>query len=320
MANNKSRIDVHHHVVPPFFRDALEKNGGDPSGWHIPAWDVKSDQDFSAAHGIGTCIFSLTAPGPDVVEGEAAVRLARQTNEYLASLRDQDPARYGFFAAVPSLTTNITAALAEITYALDELKADGVTLMTRYGEGNQYLGDASFVPVWDLLDAKGAVVFVHPTHSAGGGTINPHLPQPIVDYPHETTRAAMDMIMSDTLRAHPRCRVILSHAGGTLPWLAKRAAYGLDHTKLIPKSTTDFLADVRSFYYDLALSSTAEVITLLRQFTDPDHILYGSDYPYAPTGMISAFVADLDKAPLDPDTEHAIDRGNALKLFPRFGA
>lgn len=283
---------------------------------------MKSDQDFNAAHGISTTIFSLTAPGPDVVEGEPAVRLARQTNEYLASLRDQDPSRYGFFAAVPSLATNITAALAEITYALDALQADGVTLMTRYGPGNQYLGDASFAPVWDLLDAKGAVVFVHPTHSAGGGTINARLPlpQPIVDYPHETTRAAMDLIMSDTVRTHPRCRVILSHAGGTLPWLAKRAAYGLDHAGLVPKSTADFLADVGSFYYDLALSSTAEVVALLRRFTGPDHILYGSDYPYAPTGMISAFVADLDTASLGSDTEHAIDRGNALKLFPRFGA
>lgn len=297
----------------------MQSIGGDPSGWPTPAWDLKSDDDFSASHGINTTIFSLTAPGPDVVEGEPAIRLARETNNYLASLRDQNPSRYGFFAAVPSLTS-VSAAIAEITYALDVLKADGVTLLTRYGPGNQYLGHAAFAPIWDLLDSKGAVVFVHPTHSANTELISPLLPQPIVDYPHETTRAAMDLIMSDTVRTHPNCKVILSHAGGTLPYLAKRAAYGLDHTKLIPKSTRGFLEEVGSFYFDLALSSSTEVVAMLRQFAKPDHILYGSDYPYAPSGMISDLVREFDTIPLDSDAAHAINRGNALKLFPRFEA
>lgn len=297
----------------------MQSIGGDPSGWPIPVWDLKSDDDFSAARGIGTTIFSLTAPGPDVVEGEAAIRLARETNNYLAALRDQSPSRYGFFAAVPSLT-NLPAALAEITYALDELKADGITLFTRYGPGNQYLGNRAFKPVWDLLDSKKAVVFVHPTHSANTELISPLLPQPIVDYPHETTRTAMDLIMSDTLRTHPNCKVILSHAGGTLPYLAKRAAYGLDHMKFISKSTQDFLDEVGTFYYDLALSSSTEVVGMLRQFAKPDHIMYGSDYPYGPSGMITALVDEFDGIPLDSDTAHAINRGNALKLFPRFNA
>ena len=241
--------------------------------------------------------------------------LSRETNEYVASLRDSSPSKYGFFATVPSLT-DTQASLAEINYALDTLKADGITLFTRYGPGNKYLGNPDFKPIWQALNERHAVVFVHPTHAVDTALISPVLPQPIVDYPHETTRAAIDLVISNTKRENPNCKIILSHAGGTLPYIAKRAAVLAD-TGLTSKTRGEILEDIASFYFDLALSSSKEGIKLLLEFTAPDHILYGSDFPYAPQKSITTFLSEFDEANLDTDLAYAINTGNALKLFPR---
>jgi predicted TIM-barrel fold metal-dependent hydrolase len=176
------------------------------------------------------------------------------------------------------------AALAEIAYALDVLKADGVTFFTRYGHGNYYLGPEEFKPIWEEVNRKKAVVFVHPTHPVDTNLVHRTLPQPVLDYPHEMTRTAMDMIMSGTKRAYHDCQVFLSHSGGTIPFLLPRAAQLV--SKLPPrfnstKSTDEILEDMKSFYLDLALATSPEILdTLLKHFPH-DKNLFGSDMPYA---------------------------------------
>ena len=257
----------------------------------------------------------MTSPGPAIAGEAGSIKLARAANEYLASVRDKDPAKYGFFAAMPSLN-NAAAVLAEIEYAFDSLKADGVILMTRYGSTSMYLGHPDFESVWKALDDRHAVVLVHPTHAVDTNLVAANLPQPILDYPHETTRAAVDLIMSNRLQDCKNVKIILAHAGGTLPYLAKRAA-ALSDVGLTAKTTEEILNDVASFYFDVALSSSNETIQMLLQYTEPDHIMYGSDYPYAPRKTIERFAQELDLADLDPGVALAINRGNALKLFPR---
>lgn len=170
-----------------------------------------------------TTILSLTAPGSCILEGKESYELARKTNEYCADLRNKHPNEWGFFAALPSLL-DTDAALAGIKYSLDVLGADGVTLFTRYGKGNYYLGHEAFKPIWAELDKRHAVVFIHPTHAVDTNKVNAKMAQPLIDYPHETTRTAMDMILSNTKRRHPNCKVFLSYAGGTLPYLISRVA------------------------------------------------------------------------------------------------
>ena len=260
----------------------------------------------------------MTSPGPPIAGAEGSVKLARQTNEYLATLRDKNPARYGFLAAMPDLT-NTHAALAEIEYAYDKLNADGVILMTRYGKTNMYLGHEDFIPVWQALNKRHAVVLVHPTHAVDTNLVAKNLPQPIIDYPHETTRTAVDLVVSNRVRSLTDVKIILSHAGGTLPYIAKRAAL-VGQLGLSSKSEEEILEDVKALYFDLALSSSKPTIEMLLQYTAPGHVMYGSDYPYAPPRGIISFARELDDAGLDPQLEHAINWGNALKLFPRFAA
>ncbi|PWY68599.1 2-amino-3-carboxymuconate-6-semialdehyde decarboxylase [Aspergillus heteromorphus CBS 117.55] len=277
-----SKIDTHHHFVPQFYAQAVEDAGGDPSGWPTPRWTPEASLTSMDKNGTKKAILSLTAPGAVIAPDASKQRaLARQANEYAASLRDTNPERFGFFAALPCLL-DTAGTLAEIQHSLDVLHAEGVTLFTRYGPGNQYLGHPAFKPIWEELNARKAVVFIHPTHPADTNRVNPQLPQPAIDYPHETTRTAVDLLTTGTKRAYPDCKVILSHAGGTLPYLISR----LTTTTKSPEATykpyttspEEMVEDFKSFYFDLALSSSPAVLALLLSLVPYEHILYGREW------------------------------------------
>lgn len=271
--------------------------------------------------GAKTAILSVTAPGPCIEKDNAAAAgLARDCNEYSAALRDQDPSTYGFFASLPSLL-DTEATLKELAYALDVLRADGVTLFTRYGSDNHYLGHAEFAPIWAELNRRKAVVFIHPTHPVDTNLVNPYLPQPMFDYPHETGRTAMDLITSNTLRSSPQCKIILSHAGGTLPHLIFRAAEMLPlMPKAIGKTTEEILDEAREFYFDTAISSHAVTLSALFQFAKPGHVLFGTDFPNAPTEGIEYFTKQLEDYDMEPKRREEVYSEAALELFPRLRA
>lgn len=195
-----------------------------PEGWNNLTWNPFISIEFMAAHGIRTVIFSVSTSSVDVMSPAQTIPIARACNEYDAQLRDSDLTRFDFFAMVPDPLGHPDAALAEIAHSLDTLHADDVCLLTRYGSGNVYLGHEEYRAIWDALDARKAVILIHPSQPAGAEPVNAALPAPVVDYPHETTRMALDMVTSGMLASHPNCRIILSHAGGTLLYLALSAA------------------------------------------------------------------------------------------------
>lgn len=142
----------------------------------MPKWTPDLDTSFSKDQSIETSILSVTAPGPQVIQGAAAIKLARQINEYGASLAAKDASKYGFFAAIPDPCEDMNAVIEEIRYSLTTLKADGITLYSRYGNDNHYLGHPDLRPLWEELEKHQAVVFVHPTHTVDTNLVNPHLP------------------------------------------------------------------------------------------------------------------------------------------------
>lgn len=282
------KIDVHHHVYPPVFTEALQRNGGDPSGWYVPPWTIALDHKICEKTGISSAILSCTAPGPGIErDPKAAARLARECNQFCANIRDAEPKRYGFFASVPDLEQDPDTVLGEIAYALDELKVDGVILLTAYGStgGPKYLGHPSFVPIWDALNARNATVFIHPTHAAGSTQVSAFLPQPAFDYPHETGRTAIDLVTSGTLQHHAHaCKIILSHARGTLPYQIDRVAGLMPHAPASINSGLSrdgILAKARLFYYDTAFSSNPMHLKALYALLGPvgrGQVLFGSDF------------------------------------------
>jgi len=236
-----------------------------------PDWSLESLLAINKKAGIGKSILSLTAPGAQVSSDPP--KMARQVNDYAAKLRDENPQSVGFFATLPHLL-DTENSLAEIKYAFDILHADGVTLFTRYGPGNYYLGNPAFESIMRELNERKAIAFVHPIHPNDTSRVNHLMYQPIIDYTHETTRCALDLITSGTKAKYPEIKFILSHAGGTLPYVAERAAKVFDsipHEERKAKrigeeicSQETILRDAKSFYFDVSLSvSTNPLLYML---------------------------------------------------------
>ena len=283
----------------------------------LPKWSPQTSEDYMDMVGKdGTAIlsFPLLYAFPD----SKGVAIARQVNDYAARLRDKNPTRFGFFAALPSLW-NVDAAIAEISRAFHELKADGIVLLARYGDS--YLGDPSFEPIWAELNKHSAVVFIHPGTTFRSTIVNKYVDPAVAEFPHETTQTALDMIMNNTVRHNSNCKIILSHAGGTLPYLIGRASsiipFFAAHVKPPPKTAAEIVEDAKLFYFDLALSSTPYVLdSLLRNFPK-DRILCGSDYPFAPPPSTISLAQALDRYEMDDETREMIYWKNACAIMPR---
>ncbi|RDA90269.1 hypothetical protein CP533_1510 [Ophiocordyceps camponoti-saundersi (nom. inval.)] len=310
-----SRIDVHHHIYPPQMSAALEAAGGDPSGWKTPEWTLEKDDTFSESIDIGTTIFSVTTPGVGIIkDAKQAAQTARAINEYCAKLRDKNPSKYGFFLNLGSLL-DVDLCLEEIRHAFDVLGADGVVLFTRYER--HYLGYEGFKPIWAELNRRKAVVFIHPTQSFDTHLVNEHSPAPLYDFPHETTRTAADLIIANNLREFPDCKIILSHAGGTLPYLIHRITMLADIPVKTGKTVEEMIEDGKRFYFDLALSGSDLVLSALLEFAEPGHVLFGSDFPNAPEATIKRFTRVIDNYKMSAETREQIRHGAAAALFPR---
>jgi predicted TIM-barrel fold metal-dependent hydrolase len=304
------RIDVHQHLVPPFWSKDLERHGGDPSGWDSPLWSPEDAISYMDSLEIATGVLSLTAPSIEGWAGKERADMARRVNDYGADLVQRRPDRFGFFATLA--LPDVDAALTEVSRAFDQLKVDGVVLMSNY-EG-VYLGHPSFEPVWKELDRRGAVVYIHP--SKPPMPLLQGIPGPITDYPFDSTRTAVDLVAAGHMTCFRSIKVILSHAGGFLPYAAARFAKLLHAVN--PKRTVEALtSDMQAFYFDTALSTPTGLPSLLA-FAVPGHILFGSDYPYAPAGIAASFTAELDAYDgLIADEHRAISHSNAWTLFPR---
>ena len=305
-----SRIDVHQHLIPPFWAAALPSHGGDPSGWNSPQWSPDDAVSFMDSQEIATSIVSLTAPG---IEGWASgerADAARRVNDYGADLARQRPDRFGYFATLA--LPDVDAALIEIARAFDELGADGVILHSNFD--GVYLGHPSLEPVWKELDRRAAVVYIHPTTPKI--SVLPGVPGPIEDYPADTTRTAVDLIASGCITRHKSVKVILSHAGGFLPYAAMRFAELL-HAAVAPeRSVNELLLEMKEFYFDTALAGHTGLPSLLA-FAAPSHVLFGTDYPYAPVSVVKAFTGSLD-AYDKFDRDQLVDiNGAGRALFPR---
>lgn len=268
--------------------------------------------------GTTTTILSLTTPGACIVRGKASRVMARHANEYAAKIRDKNPSRFGFFATLPSLL-DTEGAIEEIRYTFKHHNPDGVIVFTRYGDENCYLGDIRLRPVWAELNAHKAVVLIHPATPQA-----PRTPMPstlllnITEFPHETTRAAVDLIFSNTKSDHPDIKFILSHAGGTLPYLIGRISL----MELLPyapihKTKDEIIAEAKSFYFDIALSGSSGTLRNLIEFAGEDHVLFGSDFPYCPMPGLWRMNDEWEGFNVTQEMKDKVNFKNARVLFPR---
>jgi predicted TIM-barrel fold metal-dependent hydrolase len=302
-------IDVHHHLFSPAYIAALTKaNMAAPI---VRSWSVARTLEEMDAAGVATSILSLTTPQVSFADAETSAHLARESNEWAARLAQDHPGRFGSFAVLPMHSTE--AALRELEYALDVLKADGVGVLTSYGD--KWLGDAAFAPIFDELNRRKAVLFTHPTIANCCRNLQPGVPGPVIEYGTDTTRTIADIVFSGTAARCADLRIIFSHAGGTMPFLTERFLnMPIQDPRLEPMVPNGVLHELRRFFYDTAWSSNPMPLASLTRLVQASQILFGSDYPYRREADTLKGLADFGFSGTDL---RRICRSNAAELVGR---
>jgi len=305
------RIDVHHHFFPPAYLDKIEEVVGNKPSPLMTGWSAAGVLDHMDKSGVATAILSMSPWGPHFKDAAQAKALARACNDYAAQTSRDHPGRFGLFAAMP--LPDIDGALAEIAYALDTLKADGIGLMTSYGD--KWPGDPAFAPVWEELNRRKAVAYFHPNTPQCCGGLVPGSSPAMLEWPYDTGRAVLSLLLSGSLVKYPDIKWIFSHAGGPVPALAGRIVNMTrarpDLAQIAPEGV---MHELTRLHYDTANAYFAPTMAALLKFVPASQVLFGSDYPYFTLEQNVDGLADI---PLARAERQAIDRANAARLMPR---
>jgi len=308
-------IDLHHHVIPDFYWDASNEDGNAAGGITPPRWSLEGAIAYLDEAHIDAAVPSISTPGVHFGDDAAARSLASKVNEYLAEIKRDRPDRFGAFAILP--LPDVEGSLEQIAYALDVLELDGVSMLTN--AGGSYLGDARFDPVFEELQQRAAVVFVHPTASPDPIAHTLDLPDSLLDYPVDTSRAIAKLHYSNTFARTPDVRYVFSHAGGTIPFVASRFSI-VDDMDVIPgaQERGAFADALPRLYWDTASAFSDPVLHMLRSVTGLGNVVFGTDYPYPRDAISIAGLRQLRRtSELDDGERRGVLGDTAGRLIPR---
>ena len=315
-ARAAGRIDVHHHMQPAFYvnamADELKRTNFNPRPW-APEVSLEAMDK----HGVATAMLS---PVQRVVSdsmsdrSERARTLARQNNEAGAQAVRDHPGRFGLFAALP--LPDQDGSLKDIEYSYDTLKADGIALWTSYLD--KWPGDPAFDRVFAELNRRNAVVFFHPATASCCRNLIPGLAvSGMIEYDLDTARAAESLLVGGTPARYPNIKFIFSHSGGAITVLAARMIddYPRNRLSQLPNGVE---YEFKKFYYEVAHASKAPALDALKDVAPVSQILFGADVPIRQYELTTD---GLDQYQGFSQADwRAINRGNAERLFPRLKA
>lgn len=326
-------IDLHSHIVTPEVRDLLqregqhfdtrivERNGGqvfliaETATRPINAKILGTD-DFAArlvdmdAEGVErealTCVPFVMYPGVDPARGLA---VAQVHNDSVAAMVPKQAARFVGMASVPMQAPDLAARELERARGLGLV---GVMIPPSVGE--RALDEAEFEAFWEAAEALDMAVFIHPFEAAPTGLMARYSLGGLAGNLMTTGLAAAAIICGGVLERHPRLRVLLAHAGGTLPAMLGRIDNGYPRsTEMQATLTRSPSSYLDQFWYDTIAFNGPFLKSLIAQL-GADCFVVGSDYP---VGGPAHPVGDVLALQLPPDQEAAILRENALRLLPR---
>jgi predicted TIM-barrel fold metal-dependent hydrolase len=302
-------IDLHHHALLPQFTGDIDLGAVD-----IPRWSIEDSISFMDRNGIDAAALTLSSPGVPFKNREKARKAARSVNETLASYVSRYPSRIAAFATLP--LPHLDDALSELEYALGTLKLDGVGVMSNYGK---YFGTKHFDPILAALNERSCPVHIHPAPPALSPEQDFGLPPSLYEFTFETTRVAAQAAYSNVFGRFPNLKLILSHGGGTVPFLAKRLTYGPQITNTLRETAPpDVRGELAKFYFDVAMVSGTFTLPALNTLVDTTHIIYGSDFPFMPVSDIAESTSDVfEYRGYDQTDVSRIASENALSMLPR---
>ena len=306
------KIDVHHHVGPP--------PGTGNGGAGGPTWSPEIAVEEMDRNGVSTGI-GFPGPIPVSTDLERGRKLARVYNDYAAQMGRDHPGRFGLFASLPM--HDVEGTLREIEYAHDVLRADGFGISTSYGD--MWLGDPKLRPIFEELNRRNAVVYVHPNDAIcckpATMTYEKYgINGAWIEWPMNTARTILSVMAAGYTRDLPSVRFIFSHAGGVMPLLISRIQGFTDWNAIGPEKLRQMFpegigAEFRMFYFEGAQGFDAPNFEAIRKLVPDSHLLFGTDYNRFP---IAHTVKIFESLKLPGKVKLAIERGNAENLLPRW--
>ena len=303
-ASPRGRIDVHSHMPSP-----SDPRAGSTRNW-TPEKAIADMQKNDIATSI---VMPVNAIRENLWTGtEKARGLVRENNEYGAKLVHDYPGRFGLYAALPFV--DVEGSLKEIAYAYDVLKTDGIGLWPDTGADKRFLGNPAFAPIFDELNRRKAVVFIHANTPACCHDLDPGVPDSMSEYDFDITRAVTSLLINGTLSRCPDVRFIIAHSGATIPMIAGRIRDRVPKAAQarIPNGT---YYELKKLYYEVAHATFPWSMAALLKLAPVSQILFGTDYPIE---RMESTIDELPESNLPVETLRAIDRDNAERLFPRF--
>ena len=315
MARLSNIIDVHSHAIFPFGQGAPVGPGRKQ-----PDWSVEGALSYMEKYDIAACVLSVPASANNAT-GQEARDIARRTNEALTEIVSKHPDRFGAVATLPGL--NADDAVAEIAYALDTLKMDGIATTTSINDA--YLGEPQFDPWFEELNRRGATLFVHPTITKAGGTLLNGLNPSVIEFMFDTTRMITNMVATGAKKRFSQIKIISTHAGGTIPFLVNRIQT-IEHTfgvgpgrlELSPEQVREGIA---SFYYDLTAATSEAQLYAILKLVPVSQLLMGLDLPFMPESTFGPAIADVGHYSAFSEADlQSLSYGNAFRLYPALKA
>ena len=282
-----------------------------PDGRRATAGDWTPEWSLEAMDrcGVDVAVLSLPAAFNDDA-GEVDPGAVRRINEHVAAVVASHPDRFRMLAALPM--PDVDASLREVEHGLDALAAAGIGLHTSYA--GRWLGDPAFGQLFEELERRAALVFIHPTVAPRFRNAMPGVGDAFLEYPFDTTRTVVSLLLSGRLQHLRSARLVLSHFGGALPALAERVARIRSRApggwaELAPAGVE---AELGRLYYDTASNASPAALAAVLAVADPGQLVLGTDAPFL--GM-EATLAGLRDAPLSAPDRVGIEGGHAARLL-----
>ena len=323
------KFDLHTHYYPPIYFDKIRELpsefsfGNSPSGQTIithrgarffgvtpPMTDVSKRLEDMDRVGIDVEVVSLSTPNVFFADASHQPEIARMVNDAYAELMAQHPARFKGFASIPM--DDPDAALNELHRAIDELKMNGVILLSNIG--GKALTSPGYRPFFEEANRMKLCILLHPMLPANTDPFREYVLGPIVGFMFDTTLAVARMCYDGMFRDFPDIRWIVGHLGGAVPYLMERMDNGYrDFVEC--RAKIDELPSVylKRLYYD-TVNFNPHMLMMVRDMIGSNHMVMGSDYPHL-LGSIDRAVSSIENLDVAEAEKQRIFEGTALSIL-----
>jgi aminocarboxymuconate-semialdehyde decarboxylase len=312
------KIDVHCHAYPVEYLNEVKRLAGKDTenalagGIPVPVWDsAESRLAKMDEQGLDLQVLSLTMP-PPIFGEEADLRLAQITNDSMAAVCHKYPTRFKAFANIP--LSNPSYAIKELDRAINDLGLIGITVGTYIN--SIPITSSEYLPIFEELNRMKLPIHIHPMMSTENEVMREYHLAAFLGFLFETTIAATRLVFGGVFEKFPNINLILSHFGGTIPFVLPRLDDGYkgfrEIRKNIPKLPSDYF---KRFYYDTATSFTKSTFMCTYDLVGAEQIVFGTDDPFARSRLIERKIADLEALGLPAEEMDKIYSGNAQRFL-----